>query len=355
MKEQWCRFILSEGLMPTVIARKLKNERNDNHLCSVIADILVNRGGVDQNNLPFQLDPEVITVSFNSDTDLINWLNEVVTVNRLNLIKMYSDDEDFASDVKAACRALISSCSLVSEEAKEKYLNSPNSVDNSRQIFRSADIINHKKDEFEKYLSRIGRSNNTQKSYISHINSAGKLIGIEHNLWAIEDACQIDEIISRLENNPDNFTDAFGNRVNTFNYINPLRRYAEFLNGGTLYPTRKMHSKEDIEYSEEENYPPHISEYKVGKYADVYLRQALQDNKVSPHEVECLFDITYCKIIFKIHGNKYPILAGRERPEKRYYKAPVFLQEKECYISSQWYEDQLPYLKKWLREHDIDV
>ena len=221
--ENWCNFILNEGIMPSLIARKLKYFPTDhNDLCIVIADILCNRENahVDSNLVP---NKEIVKSAFNADPELANWLGAMQEL--LEIIKTYANkDKIFSNIVDEACLSFIKACPLVSDGRKQFYIGSKPSSFSSA----NSDI----KQLFREYLEKSQYSYNTINSYISGINKVGKLSNIQRNLWDIRDADEMRHLVAHWENNTDHLYDAYKEQdlLSRKTLSNAVKRYAEFLN-----------------------------------------------------------------------------------------------------------------------------
>lgn len=95
-------------------------------------------------------------------------------------------------------------------------------------------------------------------------------------------------------------------------------------------------------------------ELKVGKIAQIIVRDILESGKVSEDEVKALQEKEYSK---KILNQSRPVLVkvDGEYDRTRYYKEPVKLFGVDYLICSQWAEGEAkndrPYLLKWISEH----
>lgn len=99
-----------------------------------------------------------------------------------------------------------------------------------------------------------------------------------------------------------------------------------------------------------------LAELKVGKIANILLRDALAAGKADAKEVELMQTKEYSKHMF---GIQYPLLVpgGGVYDRTRYYKEPVRIRGKEYRLCSQWYETEANNDRKdllaWLKKHDI--
>lgn len=223
--ENWCNFVLNEGVMPSVLARKLKDFPADNNdLCIVIADILNNREIANVDSL-FIPDKEIIKSAFMADPELMNWLETMREL--LDIIKTYANkDKIFSNIADEACLSFIKACPLLSDDRKQLYLDSkPNSFSYS---LTNPDI----KQTFREYLEKNQYSYNTINSYISGINKVGKLSNIQRNLWEIRDADEMRHLVAHWENNTDHLYNEYKEQdaLSRKTLSNAVKRYAEFLN-----------------------------------------------------------------------------------------------------------------------------
>ena len=88
--------------------------------------------------------------------------------------------------------------------------------------------------------------------------------------------------------------------------------------------------------------PPLPPQTPIGVLARSRLKNTLEQRRWSEQEFYNFFDKSYSKIMFDIN---YPLLSfeiyvcgrsGEARP--RYYKDPILVNGKKCYLCSQWYE-----------------
>ena len=332
IKESWCNFVLNEGIMPAGLVRKLKeSQKNNDELCSIIADILINRENSNFDTLYNFPEKNSIRAAFNTDMELLKWLDSVTDL--LFVIKTFANKgANFANMVNEACVSFIKICPLVADERKNLYIDAPSAP---------TPIINlgsDPKQAFKNYLERCGYSFNTINSYISSINMVGKLSCIQRDLWSIIDGDEMNLLFHNLETNPDHHYDEFKQKDFDNKKIpsNALKRYIEFL---FSKDTNKI------------NLSPNSAKGKIGDLVQSTFKNILQSGKIPEHEIKQLMNMEYCKQIFRTRGNQFPILAMEERDRARYYKTPIQINGKIYYISSQWYEEQLPYLKTWLSSH----
>ena len=130
-------------------------------------------------------------------------------------------------------------------------------------------------------------------------------------------------------------------------YINQIN---EALNLNTFSQTKTVLN----EYNISANQHP-SSEEKIGALVRTAFRNILQNGKLSQNEIDQLQTMDFCKQIFRTHGNQYPILTTVPIQKNRYYVESVTIGNKTYYISSQWFNDQIMYLKKWLKNHGANI
>lgn len=223
--ENWCNFILNEGIMPSIIARKLKDISSDNkNLCIIIADILNNRENTNIANSRFIPDKAIIKSSFNTDKELTCWLDNMRDL--LEIIKTYANKDDiFANIVDEACISFIKACTLVSDDRKQLYIGKK--TDSHHSLATNTDI----RQAFREYLQNNQYSHNTINSYISGINKVGKLNNIQRNLWEINDAAEMRHLIANWDNNTNHLYDDYKEQdlLSRKTLSNAVKRFAEFL------------------------------------------------------------------------------------------------------------------------------
>lgn len=97
-----------------------------------------------------------------------------------------------------------------------------------------------------------------------------------------------------------------------------------------------------------------LSELKVGKVAQTFLRDALESGKADEEEVSLMLTKDYSKNTF---GIDYPllVLADLEYDSIRYYAKPLAIRGRQYKLCSQWFETNInndrSYLLAWLNEH----
>lgn len=80
------------------------------------------------------------------------------------------------------------------------------------------------------------------------------------------------------------------------------------------------------------------NEPKIGEIAKNQLKKLLEQRQWSEQEFYNFFDESYSKATFDIN---YPLLSYNRLDDKqypRYYKYPILVNDKKCYLCSQWYE-----------------
>lgn len=101
-----------------------------------------------------------------------------------------------------------------------------------------------------------------------------------------------------------------------------------------------------------------LSELKIGKIAQTFLREALEDGKVDEEEINLMRTKEYSKSVF---GIDFPllVLASEEFDSIRYYAKPLGIKGKQYRLCSQWYEvstnNDRPFLLSWLEKHGAIV
>ena len=101
-----------------------------------------------------------------------------------------------------------------------------------------------------------------------------------------------------------------------------------------------------------------LSELKVGKIAQTFLRDALEDGNVSDNEVSLMQTKNYSKSVF---GIDYPLIVklDDDYDSVRYYSKPLTVNGKQYRLCSQWFEvsanNDKPFLLAWLKEHNIII
>ena len=202
----WCRFVLNEGIIPSMIVRQIKNNDKDRQDAKLLASILIKR-----ENFNDTLHSEIVSMartSFRDDPELTAWLSK--TDSLLSVIINFADsqnnDQIYMGDLlDGAYSSFIKSCPLVSEEIKNEYLHQgeqfrvmarPRAKNSS--YTRKDD--HPKKREFIGYLRDNGYSENTCNSYKSAINTVSSFF--DTNLWEIDDAAIMQKMYDEYVGDP---------------------------------------------------------------------------------------------------------------------------------------------------------
>jgi len=90
-------------------------------------------------------------------------------------------------------------------------------------------------------------------------------------------------------------------------------------------------------------------ERKMGEIAQTTLRDILESGIVAGEEINNLLTKEYSKRTFDL---KYPLLAI-ERDPQRHYAKPLEINGKRYFPCNDWYENNRPYLLKWLKFKQI--
>lgn len=98
------------------------------------------------------------------------------------------------------------------------------------------------------------------------------------------------------------------------------------------------------------DYANAITELKIGKIAQIILRELLESGKVEKAELINLQDKIYCK---KTFGLNFPMLVNwdGEYNKVRYYVDPVSINGEKYALCSQWIERERPLLLNWIESH----
>lgn len=97
-----------------------------------------------------------------------------------------------------------------------------------------------------------------------------------------------------------------------------------------------------------------LSELKIGKIAQTFLWEALENGKADDDEVRLMRTKDYSKRIF---GIDFPLLVleSEEYNPVRYYAKPLVIKGLKYHLCSQWYEvsanNDRPFLLSWLERH----
>jgi len=101
-----------------------------------------------------------------------------------------------------------------------------------------------------------------------------------------------------------------------------------------------------------------LSELKIGKIAQTFLREALENGKADDEEISLMRTKDYSKSQF---GIDFPllVLASEECDSVRYYAKPLVIRGVQYRLCSQWFEvsanNDRPFLLAWLDRHDAIV
>mgnify|MGYP007069942776 CR=1 FL=1 len=97
-----------------------------------------------------------------------------------------------------------------------------------------------------------------------------------------------------------------------------------------------------------------FEELKIGKLAQIVMRQILESGTLSEKELLNLQDKVYSKQAFNLH---FPLLVkgSTDFDRVRYYKEPVIIRETPYFLCSQWSErspNNRQLLLKWIERHE---
>ena len=91
---------------------------------------------------------------------------------------------------------------------------------------------------------------------------------------------------------------------------------------------------------------------KVGRLADIVVREILESGAVPPENVAKMMEMEYSRKTFHL---SFPCLSReceRISGVKRYYTQPLYIAGERYYLCSQWYEGKhRPKLLAWIRAH----
>ena len=230
LSASWCRFVLNEGILPSMIARQIKNNDKDKQDTKLLASVLIKR-----ENFNDALHPEIASMaraSFRNDPELIAWLSKTDSLLSviINFADSQSDGQIYMEDLlDGAYSSFIKSCPLVSEEIKNEYLHSDEQVwvmprARARNSSYARKDDHPKKREFVVYLRDNEYSENTCNSYKSAINTVSSFF--DTNLWEIDDAATMQKMFNEYVGNP-RFTEKDKDVHKALS--NGLKQYIEFL------------------------------------------------------------------------------------------------------------------------------
>jgi len=99
-----------------------------------------------------------------------------------------------------------------------------------------------------------------------------------------------------------------------------------------------------------------LSELKVGKIAQKFLREALESGKADDDEIILMLTKDYSKSVF---GIDFPLLVPESEncDSVRYYSKPLTIHGKSYRLCSQWFEvstnNDRPFLMAWLAKNEV--
>ena len=207
LRASWCRFVLNEGIIPSMIARRIKNNDKDKQDTKLLASVLIKR-----ENFNDALHPEIASMaraSFHNDPELIAWLSKTDSLLSviINFADLQNNDQIYMGDLlDGAYSSFIKSCPLVSEEIKNEYLHPDEQIRVMTRTRAKNSSYNRKDDhpkkqEFMAYLLDNGYSQNTCNSYKSSINTVSSFFNT--NLWEIDDAAIMQKMFNEYAGNPE--------------------------------------------------------------------------------------------------------------------------------------------------------
>ncbi len=232
----WCKFILSEGVMPASLSRIIKKNNENPTNTKLLAQLLQKRESFSDPLYP-ELS-EVAKRAFLNDDELNNWLVSMDSI--LDIIIAFSDSDKNTQDIlTGAFMSFIKSCPLVSESVKNSYTGQSTIFNATRPVFHKYSSKNYtksatnlKKDNFIEYLDKYAPkhySKSTARSYTTSVNLGINFVG--KDLWEIDDPQELKNILDDL-----NMRDDFQKKnADTHNGLgNGLWRYLEFLEYNNL-------------------------------------------------------------------------------------------------------------------------
>lgn len=234
LSDIWCKFVLTESIIPAAVARNLKKDDSLMQNTKLLAQILKERENF--NDSRYEDIKGIVAKAFQSDEELCDWLKNIEDV--LTVIINFADaDENKIYILNGAFISFIKSCPLVSgqiitsylEDLKKNPFNSPLKV-LSRDDFVSAERQKH----FITYLEKKYPSKGTINSYKSAINVTSEILN--KNLWLIENYEEFQKVMDYLTKDNPNSTpkdqeirSAF-NKKNHHNTIScGLKSYKDYL------------------------------------------------------------------------------------------------------------------------------
>lgn len=192
----WCRFVLAENIVPSVLARSIKRDESLLHNTKLLAQILKEREQFNDSQYP-ELKESAMN-AFQNDDELCVWLKNIEKI--LTVIINFSDaDEDTIYILNGAFVSFIKACPLVLEQIKTQYLEElrKNTYTPPLNILNKDDFVSSlRQDKFVKYLKKKYHSEGTINSYKSAVNVTSKILN--KNLWTINDYKELQQIMDDL-------------------------------------------------------------------------------------------------------------------------------------------------------------
>lgn len=225
LTEKWCKFVLNEGIMPASLARLLKQSSENQNNPKLLAQILKERDNF--NNPNYQEISALAKKAFSVDHELNSWLNSVDGI--LNCIINFAKEESHTKEIlNVAFGVFIKSCSLVSEQQKNLYLDTPKpdgfAVFSTKAYHRHSNPKNPKKKDFMDYLQNQHYCLSTRYCYGSAIDTCSTII--LENLWLIDTPAKMKQIFDQISQK-EVFLNLNTARHNALS--SALLRYIEFL------------------------------------------------------------------------------------------------------------------------------
>ena len=95
-------------------------------------------------------------------------------------------------------------------------------------------------------------------------------------------------------------------------------------------------------------------EMKVGQLANNIMRDAIENNRVFPKEIQYMQNKDYSN---KTFGISYPVLVkdGSVFEKNRYYVKPIEIDKAKYYLCSQWVAKNKSNLLKWIKDHEKTI
>lgn len=238
----WCNFVLSEGIMPAPIVRKLKNPTDNGELREkdyrkIAAILMENRRFRSAEDADIA---RLAATAFGADAEIVDWLEK--TKSLLAIIKDYAPAQensmiDMSDIAHGAMSSFVKSCPYATAECRQNYVQQ---ISGPRQPLATQGLRigygptqESVKDAFVEYLRQRGYGDTTAASYKSSINTIGKLCeeaGIElaggKGIWAVQNPSEIAKVQNILRNDYN-----FSKKVKSGHTMlsNGLNRFYEFL------------------------------------------------------------------------------------------------------------------------------